>query len=168
MKAITKETPRVDFVVQGLLLKVPEPFSVGDVLETEGEAGSCNQTYRENVRNNIAKEITTLKESEKDELKQLKAAQAVVDKYCTEYKFGVRSGGGRSADPVMTVALGIAKDIVKEAWRKKGKKVSDYTAADLTAAARKVVEANDQLVAYAKKEIEAKKNARKNIVAEVD
>lgn len=158
MQKITNKTPRIDFLVQDLLLSVPEPFKLGDVLETEGEVSSVNQTYRENIRNNCAKAIKAIKEAEKDPAKALEAAQAAIDKYCSEYQFGVRTGGGRSADPVMTVALGIAKKLVRDKWRKQGKKTSDYSAADLTAAAKKVINANAQILDYAKKEVAAKQN----------
>jgi hypothetical protein len=163
MKEISKSTPRTDFVVQKLLLKVPEPFKKGDVLETEGEASSINQTYRENVRNNLAKEIAEMQTKIKDEAGQIAAAQKLVDDYCKTYQFGIRTGGGRSADPVMTVAKALARDIVKEAWKKKGKKSSDYTTAELNDAAMKLIAANKQIRAYAEAEVAAKAKAKASL-----
>ena len=158
MNKISSKTPRTEFMVQGVLLMVPEPFKTGDVL-LENEANSVNQTYRENVRNNNAKEITALKEKEKDPAKLKAAAQAIIEKYCESYEFGVRSGGGRTTDPVMAIAMGIARTYVKEHWKKLGKKTADYTTADLNAAARKVVETNAQIRDYAEKELANKKKA---------
>lgn len=166
MNKITEKTPRTEFIVQGILLKVPEPFKAGDVL-LENEANSVNQTYRENVRNNLAKEVTKIKESEKDPAKAQSAAQTAVNKYCESYEFGVRTGGGRTVDPVMSIAMGIARTYVKEAWKKDGKKTSDYTTADLNAAARKVVEANEQIRDYAEKELANKKKALANVNVKV-
>jgi hypothetical protein len=163
MKKITKETPRVQFTVQELVLDVPVPFSLGDKLETEGEVSAMNQTYAENIRNNCAKPIKTIREAEKDSAKATAAAQKLVSEYVEKYEFGVRTGGGLKADPIRSTALGLAKTLVRKIWKKEGKKTTDYTAAELSAAANKVVDANPQLMEYAKKEVTAKRNAVKDI-----
>ena len=164
MNPITKETPRVPFTCQGLPLEVVVPYKVGDTISTEGEASSMNQTYAENVRNNCAKAFKAMIEATgADSPKTLAAAQAELDKYMQSYEFGVRTGGGRAADPATSIALGMAKDLVKAKYKKDGRKAADWTAAELSADARKVCDANPQLMDYAKKQVAAKKNATKGI-----
>lgn len=114
-----KTTPRQTVTIQGQVLAVPAPFEDGHTC-TANESAVLNQTLAENVRNNCAKRIKAAIEAGKTD----KEIQKEIDTYVTEYTFGVRTGG-RSGDPVQTMALGIATDKVKEALKKRGVKIKD-------------------------------------------
>jgi len=88
--------------IAGKEFEIDEPYRAGHPL-TEGEAAAMNQTYRENVRNNMAARV---KEG---------ATQEDVTSYAEAYEFGVRTGGGRTAaDPVMREAINLAKTAIKK------------------------------------------------------
>lgn len=121
MPEITESTPRTSIMIAGDNYNVPQPYTAGHVL-TSNEASSLNQTYAENVRNNMAGKVKALKEAgtfAQD------VFQGTVDDYCDGYEFGQRTGGGRSGDPVMTEAMSITRDLVRQA-------ISKANAADST------------------------------------
>lgn len=125
-----------------------KPFSVepryaeGHVLNTN-EASALNQTFFENLRNNFA---NSAKEGK---------TQEDFDAYASSYQFGVRTGGGGgSRDPVEVEAMNMARDSVKDAIKKAGKNISDYSAKSITEAAGKLLEKNPSFRELARKRVE--------------
>src|SRR5882724_10133517 len=97
--------------IAGSTYNVPVRYEEGHEL-TAGEASALNQTFHENIRNNLAKLA-------KDGL----LTQEKVDEYSGTYQFGVRAAGaGVSRDPVMSEAMRIAKKQIAELLKKSGKK----------------------------------------------
>ncbi len=112
--------------VQGV--EVPLPFTTGHTC-TVAEAHVLNQTLKENARNNLRERI-------KKEGADKPAAQKLVDEYIAQYKFGERTGGFRSSDPVETEAMSIARTAISAALVKKGVARKDISSADVTTKAR--------------------------------
>src|SRR5258705_1665321 len=106
--------PMEQITIAGSSFAVPVRHQEGHEL-TAGEASALNQTFHENIRNNLAKKA-----------KEGVLTQDEVDTYANGYAFGVRTGGGGAPrDPVMSEALRIAKDQVKAARKQTGRKVSE-------------------------------------------
>lgn len=169
MPTITDETPVTSITIAGQVFEVPQPYKAGDVLNAN-EASALNQTYAENVRNNFAskvKEAAEAAEKEGEEL-NLDLLQGKLDDYVVDYEFGVRTGGGRTSDPVMAEALGITRDLVRQALSKAGKKLADYTAAQITEMAKNQLSNTDdpntvKIMATARARVEASKELTLNI-----
>src|SRR5215471_11259036 len=97
--------------IQGQLFRVPIRYAAGHPL-TEGEASALNQTLHENLRNNFAKKVVEGTEAGLP----METMQQQLDDYAAEYQFGVRTGGGGfRGDPVMTLAMSIAREVVRSA-----------------------------------------------------
>lgn len=150
MPEITEQTPRETYTIAGESFSVPMPFAAGHTL-TDGEASALNQTFAENIRNNLA---SKLKEEKEAGSFDQSVFQGRLDDYCDSYEFGVRSGGGRSTDPVMTEALAIARDLVRKAITAKGIKLSDVSAKNITELARGTIEKNPKIMETAKARVE--------------
>lgn len=127
--------------IAGKSYEVAAKYVAGHVL-LANEASALNQTLFENLRNNFAAKA---KEG---------ASQADFDAYASTYEFGVRTGGGGSRDPVEVEAMNLARDAVKKKIVASGKKVSDFTAAQISTAAGKLVEINPDFRAKAKERVE--------------
>jgi hypothetical protein len=157
MPEITETTPRKDVTISGQSFKVAEPYSEGHVLSA-GEASALNQTYSENIRNNMA---ATVKAAIDAGTFDLVAMQGTIDDYMEEYEFGVRTGGGRSGDPVEREAMGIAREKVREKLRKDGFDMKTVTAKYVTETAAKAIAGgkNPAIWALAKQRVEATKAA---------
>jgi len=162
MPEITETTPRTNITIQGETFAAPQPYAEGHVL-SGNEANALNQTYAENLRNNFASKVKAAQEAGTFDLAQF---QSEFDEYASGYEFGVRSGGGggggRSANPVRAEAMSIARALVKKAIVKKGLKLSDYTAADITARATAALDKGDDtsasIMALATQRVEATKD----------
>lgn len=129
--------------IAGSLYNVPMRYEEGHELSA-GEASALNQTFHENIRNNLAGKIK----------KGESVTQAEVDAYAESYQFGVRSGGGGAVrDPIMSEALRIAKKQVGDMIRKKGKKVADYEASAITGAAQALIAKDPQILELAKQRV---------------
>ena len=116
--------------IAGRSFNVEPKYEAGHTL-TANEASALNQLRNENLRNNFAQKA-------KDG-----ASQDDFDKYAASYEFGVRTGGGRTSDPVEAAAMEIAREKIREAIRKSGKKLADYKAAQISAAAAKMLEGDN-------------------------
>lgn len=128
--------------IAGATYNVPVRYEEGHEL-TAGEASALNQTFHENIRNNLAKQQ-----------KEGTLTQEAVDKYAAEYQFGVRSGGGGvSRDPVMSEAMRLAKGRITAGLKAKGKKVSDVDPSALTAAAKALIERDGTILELAKERV---------------
>lgn len=137
--------------IAGQAFLVPNPYEVGHVV-TAGEADALNQTFHENVRNNLATKIKEGVEAGKS----AEDLQALVNEYSEKYEFGVRTGGGgRSSDPVRSRAMDIARDKVKGALQKKGEKISNYSAKQISEAASNALDKHPEWTELAKRQIEA-------------
>lgn len=111
--------------IAGRAFEVQPKYAAGHTL-TANEASALNQTYFENLRNNFAGKA---KEG---------ADQAAFNEYAASYEFGVRSAGG-SRDPVEAETMELARESIRDLIRKSGKKLSDYKASAITAAAEKLL-----------------------------
>lgn len=120
--------------IAGQSFNVPVRYAAGHVLN-EGEADALNQTFHENLRNNFAKKA---KEGA-DEGLPLDVLQQQLDTYAEGYQFGARTGGGGSRDPVRSEAMEIARQMVRDGLRRAQKKLSDYTSAQISGAAEKLL-----------------------------
>jgi hypothetical protein len=130
---ISDQTPRTGIQIAGESFTVPQPYAEGHVL-TANEASSLNQTYAENVRNNFASKV---KEANEAGTFDLAVFQGRLDDYTAEYEFGQRTGGGgRSSDPVQAEAMSITRDLVRQALSKKGLKLADVPASEISRLAK--------------------------------
>jgi hypothetical protein len=132
MPEVTDSTPRTEITVAGQTFKAPQPYTAGHVLNAN-EASALNQTYAENLRNNFAGKV---KEAQEAGTFDLEVFQGRFDDYAGEYEFGVRTGGGRSGDPVTAEAMGITRDLVRKALQKAGHKLADVPAAKISELAK--------------------------------
>jgi hypothetical protein len=107
--------------IAGHPFMVPDRYAEGHPL-TSGEASALNQTFHENIRNNVAARI---KKAHPQGLSESETTnwQTEVDRYAAEYQFGVRqAGGGRrpSVDPETKLALEEASAAIVEAVKATG------------------------------------------------
>lgn len=153
--------------IQGQTFRVPLRYSAGHVL-TEGEAGALNQTLHENLRNNFAKKVSDGVEAGIG----LDVLQQQLDDYANDYQFGVRTGGGGfRGDPVMTLAMNVARELVRTAIKQKNLNSDDWPASKISQAAKAILEQqgeNGKIVAMARKQVEAEKEAAKEAMASVN
>lgn len=142
--------PEVESVtIAGRVFNVASRYTEGHQL-TAGEADQLNQVFRENIRNNLAKKIEGISDED---------AQKRVDEYAAGYEFGVRAGGGGGPrDPVKVEAMRIAREQVKKAIQKAGKKVDDFSAKDITDRAAAELEKHPAWTEEAKRRIEASRS----------
>jgi len=126
--------------IGGSAFNVPLRYEEGHEL-TPGEASALNQTFHENIRNNLAKQA-------KDGV----LTQAIVDKYATEYAFGVRAGGA-TRDPVQAEAMRIAKSKITAAIKAAGKKVSDVETSALNEAAKALIARDPAITTMAQERV---------------
>lgn len=135
--------------IAGQTFQVPLRYSEGHEL-TAGEASALNQTYHENIRNNMAKRVKEASEAGTD----LPTLQGEVTKYASEYQFGLRTGGGTSRDPVEAEAIRIAKSKITAALKQAGKKVGDVDASALTEAAKALVGRDASIMELARQRVQ--------------
>jgi hypothetical protein len=135
--------PSEQITIAGATFSVPLRYEEGHEL-TAGEASALNQTYHENIRNNLAKKA-----------KEGSLTQADVDAYASEYQFGVRAAGTgtRTSDPAMSEALRIAKDQLKAKLKAAGKSLNDYEASAITTAAKELIERDPAILELAKQRV---------------
>jgi hypothetical protein len=164
MPEINDSTPRTSIMIAGDNFTVPQPFAAGHVLNAN-EASSLNQTYAENVRNNMAGKAKAQKEAGSY---AQDVFQGQVDDYTNDYEFGQRVGGGRSGDPIRTEAMAITRDLIRQAISKASAadaskpKLADVSAARISElAAAQLAKTDDaktiQIMATAKTRVDAAK-----------
>lgn len=128
--------------IAGTAFNVPVRYTEGHELSA-GEASALNQTFHENIRNNLAKKA-----------KEGTLTQAEVDAYAGDYQFGVRTAGtGVTRDPVMSEAMRIAKKQIGELLKKNGKKIGDYEVAAINDAAKKLLELDPAILELARQRV---------------
>lgn len=121
--------------IQGETFTVNPPYVAGHVLK-ENEASSLNQTWAENIRNNFATKVKAGTEAGIGK----HVLQQQLDEYASKYEFGVRTGGGRTTDPVEQEARAEAKKTVIEKLKIAGHDPAKYTQAAISDAALRLLE----------------------------
>lgn len=153
--------------IQGKTFRVPIRYAAGHTL-TDGEAGALNQTLHENLRNNFAKKVVEGQEAGVDD----KVLQQQLDDYANDYQFGVRTGGGGyRGDPVMTLAMNLGREMVRQAIKAKGLDAEDWPASRISTAAKALLEQqgeNGKIISTARAQVEAEKEAAQGAMAEVN
>lgn len=144
-----------EITIAGAVFSVPNPYESGHQI-TAGEADALNQVLHENIRNNLAKKA-----------KDGTLTQAEVDAYADHYEFGVRTGGGATRDPVRSRAMDIARDKVKAGLAKAGKKVSEFSAKQITEAAAKALEGHPEWSELARQQYEAERDLAETTLDDV-
>ncbi len=148
------ETLKSEVTIQDNKFAVPQPFSKGHTC-TENEAAALNQILVENTRNNFAKRVKVATENGTFNQTDM---QAELDKYLASYEFGIKRGGGPT-DPIGKEANSLAKDLIKNALRKKGFKLSDLSSKRLNELAAEALEKNPNI----RKEAESRVKRREKL-----
>lgn len=151
--------------IQGQIFRVPLRYAAGHTL-SEGEAGALNQTYHENLRNNFANKVRDGVEAGIP----LETLQQQLDDYASEYQFGARVGGGYRGDPVMTLAMNIAREMIRQAIKAKGLDSEAWPPVKITQVAKAILESqgdDGKIISTARKQIEAEREAAKEAMASV-
>jgi hypothetical protein len=142
--------------IQGQTFKVPIRYAAGHAL-TEGEASALNQTYHENLRNNFANKVRDGVEAGLTP----EILQQQLDDYAQEYQFGQRvGGGGFRGDPVMTLAMNIARDMVRTAIKAKQLDADEWPASRVSQAAKALLDSQGEdgkIVSAARKQVETER-----------
>jgi hypothetical protein len=106
--------------------------------------------------NGAAKLLTGITKLEGKELEARKAEiKAAVDKTIEQIKAGIQPGAKKTktSGAVQTEAMRLAKNMVKDLIRNSGQKIGAYSAKELTAAAKLVLERNPHIVKLAEKNL---------------
>jgi hypothetical protein len=133
--------PSEQITIGGKSFNVPLRYEEGHELSA-GEASALNQTFHENIRNNLAKAA-----------KDGTLTQEAVDQYASGYQFGVRAGGA-TRDPVQAEAMRIAKAKITAALKGAGKKVADVEVSALNAAAKALIDRDPQITQLAQQRVQ--------------
>ena len=153
--------------IQGHPFRVPLRYKAGHVL-LENEAGALNQTLHENLRNNFAKKVAEGTEAGVP----IETLQQQLDDYASEYQFGVRTGGGGfRGDPVMTLAMNYAREVVRQAIKSRNLNADEWPASKVTTAAKALLDTqgeNGKILQTARQQVEAEKAAAKEAMAGVN
>src|SRR5215813_3160773 len=151
--------------IQGKTFTVPVKYTAGHVLK-ENEAGALNQTFWENLRNNFAGKVKEGVEAGTGD----DVLQKQLDDYAADYEFGERRGGGGfRGDAVMTAAMGIARELVRNALKVKNL-TEEYSATKISAVAKSLIDSqgeNGKIITAAREQVEAEKKAAEEAMAEV-
>lgn len=138
--------------IAGTIYTAPSPYVAGHTV-TEGEASALNQVLHENGRNNLARKA-----------KDGTLTQADVDAYFATYQFGVRTGGGGARrDPIESKAMDIARDKVRDALKRGGKNLKDFTAAQITQAATQALAGHPEWTELARRQVEEERALNESI-----
>src|SRR5215207_3138814 len=122
--------------VAGKVFTVPLRYEEGHTINAN-EARALNQTFVENLGNNIRAKVKKAVEAGafvQDEF------QSMIENLAESYEFFGRTGGGGGGrrDPVMSEAIAIATDKVKDAINSRGLKLKDYSAKQFRELAQKL------------------------------
>lgn len=152
---------RESITIASRVFTVTNPFAEGHVLNGP-QADALNQVFHENIRNNLAKKLEGLSDTD---------AQTKVTEYENTYEFGVRTGGGGGPrDPIHTEAMRIAREAVKRGLQRKGVKISGdgaIGAKEITAYAEKALAKHPEWLDTAKATVEANRAAAGQALDEI-
>lgn len=152
--------------IQGQVFRVPVRYAAGHQL-SEGEAGALNQTYHENLRNNFAKKVSEGVEAGLP----IETLQQQLDDYAVEYQFGTRTGGGTRGDPVMTFAMNIARELIRNVIKQKNMNTDDWPPSRVSQTARALIDSQGEdgkIITTARKQFEDERDAAKDAMASVN
>lgn len=137
-----------ELTIAGQTFTVEPRYGEGHEL-TAGEASALNQTFFENIRNNMAKKVKDALEAGSFDAS---AFQQQITEYAGEYQFGIRSSSG-PRDPVMSEAMNLARAKIRELLKKSGKKAD---AEAVSAAAEKLLASpkGEPIMALARQRVE--------------
>lgn len=149
------------------VFSIPQPFAAGHVM-TEGEAKALNQTFAENIRNNMAKAVeTAFGEKPTEELSPETIAD-YVSKYAESYQFTVGSvGSKRVTDPLEVECRRIARTLLADALKAKGIAMSKVPEEAREAKIAEIA-ARPQVVTQAKKNIDSRKKMAESVLDGLD
>jgi hypothetical protein len=150
--------------IQSKVFRVPIKYAAGHVLK-ENEAGALNQTFHENLRNNFATRVRDGVEAGLDD----KTLQQQLDDYAATYEFGVRGGGGTRGDPVLTLAMNLARELIRKAIKNNKLNEEEWPATRVTQAARQLLDSQGEdgsLIKAARRQLEAEKAAADSAMKE--
>lgn len=156
--------PTREISVQGLAVTVKQPYTEGHVI-TPSEAYALNQTFAENIGNNVRALINKLlKEHTKDKIEELphevlRALRAKAEEYSDSYEFSISGRGGPRApvDPVAREAFKIAGDILRGHLKKKEIKLADLPEGKFEELVQGILTKNPQIEEEAKRRVENRK-----------
>ena len=165
--AVANSTAYDQIMIQGQTFRVPLRYAAGHSL-TEGEANALNQTLHENLRNNFAKKVVEGKDAGVPQ----ETLQQQLDDYANDYQFGVRTGGGGfRGDPVMTLSMNIAREVVRNAIKTKGMDTDDWPASRISQAAKALLDAQGEdgkIISMARKQVDAEREVAKEAMTSVN
>jgi hypothetical protein len=150
--------------IQSKVFRVPIKYAAGHVLK-DNEAGALNQTFHENLRNNFASKVRDGVEAGLDD----QTLQQQLDDYASTYEFGVRGAGGTRGDPVITLAMNLARELIRRAIKNNKLNEEDWPATRVTQAARQLLDSqgdDGSLVKTARRQVEAEKAAAESAMKE--
>lgn len=152
---IAADAPRRERTIGGLKVSVPAPYGEGYTL-SQAEADMLNQTFAENISNNMRSKV-----EQDGRALSLEEFQALVDEYVTKYEPGVRQGGAgggaRALTPIEQEVRSLATSKLKEILKSKGLKQRDIP---FTETRDKIIEKHkDALTAQAEKIVRAREKA---------
>lgn len=155
-----------EVTIAGEVFKIAPRYSEGHVL-TENEAAALNQTFFENIRNNMAKGVAESKETNKFDYDVF---QDKITAYANEYEFGARRVGAAPRDPVLAEAFKLAKVAVSKAVVEKYGPRHAYTADDIAQQAREVLDrpSGQKFKDLAKQIVDARMGAANELLGELD
>lgn len=135
--------------IQGYSFEIPAPYAEGHAL-TAIEAKVLNQTFAENIRNNVAKRVKEAVDAGQD-------PASIVAEYASTYEFTTPGTGGtaRKLDPVEREARTIAREAIKAQLAEQGRKLKDVDPEKLEAAIDTVA-SREEVLKEAKKRVAAK------------
>ncbi len=162
---VTAETPIREITINKVTgFPCPEPFTTGHVCKPN-EASALNQLLAENSRNNYASIVNQAKETwEKDENDEpimpddLSELYAGYSAHVLGYEFGLRTGGGRTGDPVKTLARQICRQKLLKKLKAQGTKASDVPKEAMSDLIDKAMVRNPHLMDLAREQIAAAAN----------
>jgi hypothetical protein len=136
--------------------KIPVPlhprFHAGHIL-TAPEALALNQTFAENIRNNMAPKIKKLQEAGELTPEQTAAFVAEAQAYAKTYEFSSSRTSRVVRDPVETEAHKIALNALLASLQRKGKSSKDFTKEALDNAVENLVKTKPQYMELAKQRL---------------
>lgn len=155
--------------IQGYQFEVaPDPAVASASIPDEWKQ-TLQQTRIENIRNNMAARIKKLMNgSEQLTDEQLSQVKADLEKYASEYQFGVRArgaGGPRVVDPVEREVIRLAKEDISAAYfAKHGERLKGE---QLSAVVDKLLEARrEDYVKRARRNIADRQRAGDEVLAQ--
>ena len=106
--------------IEGITFTAPAPYSEGHTINV-AEAGTLNQAFAENLRNNFRKKVKEAKDKSGGLLDQtaLDALVAEFNDYASKYEFAGKRTSRASVDPVEKEAQKIAGQKIREAFKAK-------------------------------------------------